>query len=254
MRSGNVAYNSSGFHRALAKLTRLRPGQTILDLGCGRGRSLGYLLELTAPAGRVTGLDLSPELLELAGRAHAQAIAAGSLQLLQHDAIKTLPLGDGSFDAVLCQNVLECIPDKAAFLRQCHRILRPGGLLVLGHHDFDAVLLASSDRELTREMVHGYAAMQLPGMATADAQMGRQMPALMTQSPFRDLETLSTLDVDLDIGGDGSIGDLLQSLYDAAPSGTDPARLRRWRDDLDNRAAKGTFYCAIPWIGVVGTR
>jgi cyclopropane fatty-acyl-phospholipid synthase-like methyltransferase len=41
MRSGNVAYNSSGFHRALARLTRLRPGQTILDLGCGRGRTLG---------------------------------------------------------------------------------------------------------------------------------------------------------------------------------------------------------------------
>jgi hypothetical protein len=96
--------------------------------------------------------------------------------------------------------------------------------------------------------------MQLPGMKSADAQMGRQLPALMAQSPFRDLEAVSTLDVDLALGSDGSILDLLQSLYDAAPPGTEPARLRRWRDDLSDRDSKGTFYCAIPWIGVVGTK
>ncbi len=219
MRSGNVAYNSSGFHRALAKLTRLRPGQTVLDLGCGRGRTLGYLLKLNAPDGRAVGLDLSAELLELAGRAHVGENSAGRLKLVQHDAIEPLPFDDGSFDAVLCQNVLECIPEKAAFLRQCHRVLRPGGALLLGHHDFDSVLLASSDRELTESLVHAYAAMQLPGMASADAQMGRQLPALMAQSPFRDLESLATLDVDFSLSGDGSILDLLQSLYDAAPPG-----------------------------------
>ncbi|MFM9844032.1 MAG: methyltransferase domain-containing protein [Dongiaceae bacterium] len=254
MRSGNVAYNSSGFHRALAKLTRLRPGQTVLDLGCGRGRTLGYLLDLTAPDGRAVGLDLSAELLELAERAHQREVSAGRLQLLQHDATQSLPFDDGSFDAVLCQNVLECIPEKAPFLRQCYRVLGPGGVLVLGHHDFDAVLLAASDRDLTRDMVHDYAAMQLPGMASADAQMGRQLPALMSQLPFRDLKTQSTLDVDFDLTGDGSIADLLQSLYDAAPAGTDSTRLRRWREDLDNRVARGTFYCAAPWVGVVGTR
>jgi ubiquinone/menaquinone biosynthesis C-methylase UbiE len=249
MRSGNVAYNSSGFHRALAKLTRLRPGQTVLDLGCGRGRTLGYLLELNAPDGRAVGLDLSVELLELAERAHAREISAGRLKLVQHDAIKSLPFDDGSFDAVLCQNVLECIPEKAAFLRECHRVLRPGGVLVLGHHDFDSVLLASSDRELTEVLVHGYAAMQLPGMASADAQMP-QLPALM-QSPFRDLETQSTLEVDFELSGDGSITDLLQSLYDAVPPGTDPARLHRWHEDWTTapRMARST---ALPWVCVVG--
>ncbi len=254
MRSGNVAYNSSGFHRALAKLTRLRPGQTVLDLGCGRGRTLGYLLELIAPDGRAVGLDLSADLLELAERAYHREVSAGRLQVLQHDATLALPFSDASFDAVLCQNVLECIPEKAPFLAQIHRVLRPGGALLLGHHDFDAVLLTSSDRELTESLVHGYASMQLPGMKSADAQMGRQLPALMAQSPFRDLEAVSTLDVDLALGSDGSILDLLQSLYDAAPAGTDSARLRRWREDLSDRDAKGTFYCAIPWVGVVGTR
>ena len=104
---------------------------------------------MSAPDGRAVGLDLSAELLELAERAHHREVSAGRLKLLQHDATKSLPFDDGSFDVVLCQNVLECIPEKAAFLRQCHRVLRPGGVLVLGHHDFDAVLLASSDRELT---------------------------------------------------------------------------------------------------------
>jgi ubiquinone/menaquinone biosynthesis C-methylase UbiE len=254
MRSGNVAYNSSGFHRALARLTRLRPGQSVLDLGCGRGRTLGELLALSAPSGRAIGLDISEELLAAAAKSRSAEVAAGRLQLIRHDAIRPLPFGDEMFDAVLCQNVLECIPDKAPFLRQCHRVLRPGGLLVLGHHDFDAVLLVSSDRELTESLVHGYAAMQLPGMASAEAQMGRQLPALMAQSPFREIESVSTLDVDFDLTGDGSILDMLQSLQDAAPPGTDAARLRRWRDDLEHRAAQGRFYCAVPWVGVIGVK
>jgi len=254
MRSGNVAYNSSGFHRALAKLTRLRPGQTALDLGCGRGRTLGQLLELAAPAGSVVGLDISAELLAVAGQAHASAVTAGRLELVRHDANESLPFDEGRFDVILCQNMVECIPEKTAFLRRCHRILRPGGLLVLGHHDFDSVVLATDDRELTQDLVHDYAAMQLPGMPSAEAQMGRQLPALMSRSPFRDLESVATLDVDFDLTGDGSITDLLQSLCDAAPAGIDPARLRRWREDLDRRIAQGSFYCAIPWIGVVGTK
>jgi SAM-dependent methyltransferase len=199
-------------------------------------------------------LDISAELLAAAAKAHGAATAAGRLELIRHDAIQPLPFGDELFDVVLCQNVLECIPEKAPFVRQCHRVLRPGGLLVLGHHDFDGVLLASSDRELTESLVHGYAAMQLPGMASAEAQMGRQLPALMAQSPFREIEAVSTLDVDFDLTGDGSILDLLQSLQDAVPTGTDAARIRRWRDDLDRRAAQGSFYCAVPWVGVIGVK
>jgi len=254
MRSRNIDYNSNAFHRALAELTRLRSGQAVLDLGCGRGRTLGALLQLTGDAGRAVGLDISAQQLSLAERVYADEIARGRLHLVECNAINPLPFDDGSFDALICQNVLECIPEKDPFLRQCHRVLRPGGVIVLGHHDFDSVMLASDDRELTQRLVHDFAEAQLPGMEAADAQMGRQLPELMRQMPFRDLETVATLDVDLDLTGDGSILDLLQSLYDVAPAGIEPERLRRWRDDLDGRAAEGRFYCAIPWVCVIGVK
>ncbi|HEY7689011.1 MAG TPA: methyltransferase domain-containing protein [Dongiaceae bacterium] len=254
MQSGNLAYNSGAFHRALAKLARLKPGHAALDLGCGRGRTLGPILELIAPGGSATGLDISADQLALTKRTHAGATSSGQLSLVQHDAARPLPFEEGRFDAIVCQNVLECIPDKTSFLAQCHRVLRPGGVLVLGHHDFDGVLLASSDRQLTETLVHAFAKVQLPGMAAADAQMGRQLLALMRGTPFRELETLSTLDVDLDLTGDGSIIDLLQSFRDAAPPGTDPQQLRHWREDLDRRASAGTFYCAVPWVCVIGVK
>jgi ubiquinone/menaquinone biosynthesis C-methylase UbiE len=254
MRSGNTTYNSSAFHRALAKLTLLRPGQSALDVGCGRGRTLGALLELTAPNGRTIGLDVSPEQLALAKEAHLAEVSSGRLCLVRHDATEPLPFEDGSFDAVVCQNMVECIPEKTLFLRQCHRVLRPGGVMVLGHHDFDTVMLVSGDRELTQRLVHDYAEAQLPGMASADAQMGRQLPGLMRGMPFRELETVATLDVDFNLDGDGSVVDLLQSLYDAAPPGSDPERLRRWRQDLDRRVSDGDFYCAVPWICVIGVK
>src|SRR5262245_44134934 len=129
MRSGNTAYNSSAFHRALAKLTLLRPGQIALDIGCGRGRTLGALLDLATPTSRAVGLDVAPEQLALAEKAHLTEVSSGRLRLVRHDATEPLPFADGSFDAVVCQNMVECIPEKVPFLRQCHRVLRPGGVM-----------------------------------------------------------------------------------------------------------------------------
>jgi len=254
MRSGNTPYNSSAFHRALAKITRLRSGQRVLDLGCGRGRTLGALLDLASPGGGAVGLDISPEQLALAAAAHAEAVSSGRLHLVQHDATKPLPFAEGTFDALVCQNVVECIPDKQSFLRECSRVLQTAGIMVLGHHDFDGVVLASSDRDLTQALVHDYAKAQLPGMPSADAQMGRQLPDLVRGSRFRELETLATMDVDLTLDGDGSIVDLLESLYNAAARNTGVNRLRDWRDDQSRRAANGDFYCAVPWICVTGVK
>jgi SAM-dependent methyltransferase len=113
---------------------RLRPGDRALDLGCGWGR---HSLQLAAYGLRVTGLDLSAELLGLA-RYHARR------QNLPIDWIEAdvahLPVR-GGFDAVaqFCSNLMTWFPDRAQTLqalRNVARALRPGGRFVFGTDDW----------------------------------------------------------------------------------------------------------------------
>lgn len=97
-------------------------GARVLDVGCGAG----LLSEAMAGAGaRVTGLDLSPELVE-AAKLHQLESGAGVEYLLQ--SVESLAQSHaGTFDAVTCMEMLEHVPDPAAIIAACARLVRPGG-------------------------------------------------------------------------------------------------------------------------------
>ncbi|MHC2436902.1 class I SAM-dependent methyltransferase [Bradyrhizobium sp. USDA 4451] len=102
-------------------------GQRWLDAGCGTG-TLSRLL--AARGCDVTGVDASPEMIAAARRRLAD-LPAERLTFRQIPTIANLPFADRSFDGVLCASVLEYVPDVAQCLRQIHRVLRPGGVLLV---------------------------------------------------------------------------------------------------------------------------
>jgi SAM-dependent methyltransferase len=101
-------------------LAEARPGERVLDLGCGAGAFLTAL--------RQAGAD--PVGVEIAEAAAVKARATGvEVRLVEADG--TLPFGHGEFDLVWCSEVLEHVPDALALLQETRRVLRPGGRLLL---------------------------------------------------------------------------------------------------------------------------
>jgi SAM-dependent methyltransferase len=102
-------------------LLRPRPGERILDAGCGTGANLGALLRAGAAP---MGVDFSRGMLGMARR------ALGPVPLAQADLQAALPVRSSAFHGVLCALVGEHLDTPAAFFRQAHQALRPGGRLV----------------------------------------------------------------------------------------------------------------------------
>ena len=102
----------------VARLAGGRPGLRLLDCGCGTGSNLGLL----APHGRSMGFDLSDGGLAIARKA-GRAVAKGD--------VTSIPIASNSCDVVASFDVLQCVSDDRAALREMARVTRPGGVVVL---------------------------------------------------------------------------------------------------------------------------
>lgn len=112
------------WHALLARLVGEGP-KDVLDVGCGTG----FLALLFAEMGhRVTGIDLSPKMVEIAGD---KARSAGLDAQFRVENAMSLSAPDASFDLVIARNVIWTLPNPAVGTKEWMRVLRPGGRLAL---------------------------------------------------------------------------------------------------------------------------
>jgi SAM-dependent methyltransferase len=124
--------------------TGLRPGDRVLDAGCGTGRALPALRAAVGPSGVVLGVDLTEEMLRAAARAGRGRDGA----LVLADAA-ALPVRAGALDAVFAAGLVAHLPEPGRDLAALARAVRPGGVLALFHPVGRAALAARQGRELT---------------------------------------------------------------------------------------------------------
>jgi SAM-dependent methyltransferase len=150
----------------------LDAGQPVLDAGC---RDATHAIALAGRYGcRVLGVDLVSTWLPK-GRADAAAASlAGQVALVQGDP-ETLPVADGGCDLVWCRDVLSCVGDAGRMLRECARVLRPEGGMVL-YAVFATDQLAPGDRALLVEgLGNSPASTHQPTVEAAVAAAGFQV-------------------------------------------------------------------------------
>ena len=108
-------------------LGQIEEGAAVLDLGCGAGTDLLIAAQMVGPRGSVTGVDMTPSMLE---RARASASEMGLANVELHESlIESLPVPDESIDVVISNGVIDLVPDKDVVFAEIDRVLRPGGRL-----------------------------------------------------------------------------------------------------------------------------
>lgn len=106
---------------------RLAEGERVLDLGSGAGTDSLIASQMVGSRGSVTGIDMTPAMLEKA-RGAAAEMGATNVEFVESEA-EQLPFADGTFDVVISNGVIDLIPDKDAVFAELYRVLTPGGRL-----------------------------------------------------------------------------------------------------------------------------
>ncbi|HEV8565031.1 MAG TPA: methyltransferase domain-containing protein [Actinomycetota bacterium] len=126
--------------RALA----LVPGERVIDIGSGPGLLAAEMAEAVGPDGRVCGIDVSDSMLALA---EARAASAGSAATeFRKGGADRIPYPDASFDVAISTQVLEYVEDVPGALTEIHRVLRPGGKVLVLDTDWDSIVWRCDDR------------------------------------------------------------------------------------------------------------
>ncbi|MBY0578811.1 MAG: class I SAM-dependent methyltransferase [Burkholderiales bacterium] len=169
----------------LLRHAAVQSGEHVLDVACGTGVVARHAAPLIGADGQVVAVDVNPTMLAVA---RALPPPSGAMITWQEGSAMALPFPDGAFDVVLCQHGLQFVPDRAAAVREMHRVLASGGralvivLQALARHPVFEALMESVARHLSLPI----SAVMTP-FALSDAD---ELRTLFTAAGFKKVDIL----------------------------------------------------------------
>jgi SAM-dependent methyltransferase len=222
--------------RQLLALLEPQPAQRVLDVGAGSGAAVLALQSRVGGGGLAVGTEYGTPTSRAGGLRRLQeswAQRGASFSAVAADA-QALPFRSGAFDAALCVNVLEALPDRLRALTELRRVLRPGGRALVAHDDWESQVYSGDDRELGRRAVRAYADATVGTYAASDGQMGRRLWGLFRRAGFREarLHVLPLVNTEFRAPLSGWQHAQFGPELVAGVSDLTAADLDRWRADL----------------------
>jgi arsenite methyltransferase len=210
-----------------------QPGDSVLDVGCGPGFYSRELLDQVGKAGSVTGVDQSPQMLAVAMR---RSESFGNARFEQGDATR-LPVETGGFDRALSVQVLEYVADVTAALAELHRVLRPGGRLVVWDVDWATVSWHSEDPERMERVLRAWDA------HLAHASLPRTLAASLRVAGFENVRmdghAFATAELSEESYGGATLPVIERYVRQQGSADVDA-----WAEEQRGLGARGEFYFA----------
>jgi ubiquinone/menaquinone biosynthesis C-methylase UbiE len=231
---------------ALLDVLAPRPGERILEAGCGSGVLCRMVAPYLVPGGEMLGVDVAPDMIA-AARRYAQGLAFPLR--FETASGEGLPGSDASFDAAFAARLLLHVPDRAAIVRELARVVRPGGRIVLMDWDFETVTVDHSDRDLTRRLLHwrcdhhggdNWSGRKLLDDALAAGLSPETVAAASVIARDETAALTGTLRRSAAVARDGG--------------GITPAEHDAWIGEIDERLATGRFFASISYFIVKAQR
>lgn len=248
-----ISYLDMAARAAAAYKTRIleivdpRPGEWLLDIGCGTGDDARLLSERVAPGGHVIGVDQSRTMVEEAGRRAAGQTL--SIEFRVGDA-HHLDFADESFDGCRTERTLQHVTDPARALGEMVRVARPGARIVVAEPDWETAMIDASDRRVTRAFFNFRC-----DHRTRNGWVGRQLTGLFRQLGLEVsvIEPVTICISDFDTAAQAF--SLEETAREASESGVvSPSEVESWLADLKQRAGGGRFFASLTAFIVRGEK
>ena len=252
-----VIHNPSGLNddslatrEWLYGLINLAGVKNILDIGCGKGEDLYRIGQLAGDEVHLVGIDS----MERAINAARDRVGDDArFQFVLSDASKGFPFGDGHFELVFSQNFLECVSDKDSLIQEIHRVLKPGGQIVVAHWDWDSQLINGSDKALIRKLIHAFADWKQDWMTDCDPWMGRRLWGTFSRSGLFTGRIESRVVVNTELEPDSMSHNLISD-YEALVSRNiiTSDEYQRFTADIEKTVENGDFFCSRTLFVYIG--
>jgi ubiquinone/menaquinone biosynthesis C-methylase UbiE len=221
---------------------------TVLDMGCGTGVAARTIARRTNFSGRVTGIDLSPYLVEAAKRLANEEGLGGRAEFHSGDT-RDLDIPDGRFDAVVAHTLVSHVPEALTVIKEAGRVVRPGGLISIFDGDYASMTFALDDPVQSKR----YDEALINAVVTSPRVM-RQMPRLIQQAGLEMIRTFPYIMAEVGQGDFWLSG--IASFEKLAPkSGAmTEAEATSWANALHKASDQGVFFGASNYYTYIARR
>jgi len=224
----------------------IRPGASVLEIGCGNGVDATILAGMAGPTGQVIGIDVSSTML---AAARARSCAGSTLPSYVLCDASNLAFPDNTFDAVRADRVLQHTIDPAVVIREMARVTRQAGKIVVFEPDWETFVLWPGEREVTRRILNFWCDHIPTGWA------GRTLYAGFSAAGLSDIEITPVCLVITSLPLARRIFDLETTVSLAVQAGiVSFQEAAAWAEEHAAADAAGHFFSSLTFYLVTGTR